>query len=114
MVGTIVRTNLDAAPKCAVHRIGKGEPPDCRSPLPAFAIGDEKGETRDAIEVMGWAANFAQLYSLIEAIDRAPADERVKRLDEFWGTELPNPVPAVGAKVRVTGRYGVTFTKSSG
>ena len=27
---------------------------------------------------------------------------------------LPNPIPSVGAKVRVTGSYAVTFTKATG
>ena len=28
--------------------------------------------------------------------------------------DLPNPVPNIGAKVKVTGTYGVTFTKATG
>jgi hypothetical protein len=27
--------------------------------------------------------------------------------------ELPNPIPNIGAQVKVTGSYGVTFTKST-
>jgi hypothetical protein len=64
---------------------------------------------------MGWASNPAQIFTLIEAIDRAVKGKEgeVKLNDEFWGSELPNPVPNVGAKVKVTGTYGVTFTKAT-
>ncbi len=64
---------------------------------------------------MGRASNFAQIYSMIEAIDQAPRGKEgeAKLTDEFWGQELPNPIPGVGAKVKVTGTYGVTFTKST-
>jgi hypothetical protein len=112
IVGYIVKTNLDTAPKCAVHRTGKGDPPDCRAPIPSFSIGDEKGSAEGAIEVMGWASNFAQVFSMIEAIDRAKG-KPVTLLDEFWGTPLPDPLPSVGAKVKVTGIYGTTFTKAT-
>jgi len=33
--------------------------------------------------------------------------------DDRWGVEVPIPLPAIGAKVRVHGRYGFMFTKSS-
>lgn len=115
IVGYVVKTNFAEAPTCAVHKTGKGDPPDCKSPIPSFAIADEKGEAKDIIEVMGWASNYAQLYNMIEAIDRAPRgkESEVKLTDEFWGGEIPNPIPNVGAKVKVTGTYGVTFTKST-
>ncbi|AUX25751.1 hypothetical protein SOCEGT47_063020 [Sorangium cellulosum] len=116
VAGYIVKTNLGDAPKCAVHKTGKADPPDCNAPVPSFAIADEKGETKDMIEVMGWASNFAQIYSMIEEIDRKPKGKEgeAKVTDEFWGQELPNPIPNVGAKVKITGTYGVTFTKSTG
>ncbi|HSN97323.1 MAG TPA: hypothetical protein VLS89_03460 [Candidatus Nanopelagicales bacterium] len=115
IVGYIVKTNFDEAPACAVHKTGKADPADCKAPVPMFAIADEKGEKKDMIQVMGFASNFAQLFSLIEAIDRAPRGKEgeVQLDDEFWGSKLPNPIPGVGAKVKVTGNYGVTFTKSS-
>jgi hypothetical protein len=31
----------------------------------------------------------------------------------FWGVQLPNPLPAAGAKVVVKGRYGRDFTAST-
>ncbi len=116
IVGYVVKTNYDQAPKCAIHKTGKGDPPDCKSPVPTFSIADDKGETKDMVDVMGWASNYAQMYSMIEAIDKAPKGKEgeVKLQDEFWGADLPNPIPNVGAKVKVTGTYGVTFTKATG
>ncbi|UQA60242.1 hypothetical protein [Polyangium aurulentum] len=115
IVGYVVKTNFESAPACAIHKTGKGDPPDCKAPIPTFSIADEKGETKDVIDVMGWASNFAQVYTLIDAIDRSPKGKEgeAKLADEFWGAELPNPIPNVGAKVKVTGNYGVTFTKAS-
>jgi hypothetical protein len=116
IVGYIVKVNYADAPKCAVHKTGKADPADCKPPIPTFAIADEKGETKDMIDVMGWSSNFAQMFDMIEAIDKAPKgkESEVKKSDEFWGGELPNPLPNVGAKVKVTGTYGVTFTKATG
>ena len=115
VVGYVVKTNYNEVPKCAVHKTGKADPPECKAPVPTFSIADEKGETKDMIDVMGWASNPAQVFTLIEAIDRAVKGKEgeVKLNDEFWGSELPNPVPNVGAKVKVTGTYGVTFTKAT-
>lgn len=116
IVGYVVKTNYADAPKCSIHKTGKGDPPDCKSPVPSFAIADDKSETKEAIEVMGWASNFAQLFTLIEAVDKAPKgkESEVKLKDEFWGGDIPNPIPNVGAKVKVTGTYSVTFTKATG
>jgi len=33
--------------------------------------------------------------------------------DYLWAVDIPFPLPAVGAKVRVTGRYGAMFTRAS-
>lgn len=116
IVGYVVSTNYKDAPACSVHKTGKADSADCKAPVPAFYIADEKGETKDVIEVMGWASNFAQLFSMIEALDKAAKgkESEVKLADEFWGQDLPNPIPNVGAKVKVTGNYGVTFTKATG
>jgi hypothetical protein len=116
IVGYIVKTNYDTAPKCAIHKTGKGDPPDCKSPVPTFSIADDKGETKEAIDVMGWASNFAQVFTLIEGIDKAAKGKEgeVKLQDEFWGVALPNPIPNVGAKVKVSGTYAITFTKATG
>lgn len=112
VVGYIVKTNLDEAPKCAVHPTGKADPPDCVAPVPSFSIADEKGETKEIIEVLGWASNFANLYSVITKIGTGTG-EGVKESDPMYGVEIPAPIPAVGAKVKVTGTYGITFTKST-
>jgi hypothetical protein len=116
IVGYIVRVNYADAPKCAIHKTGKGDPPDCKSPVPTFGIADDKGESKDVIDVMGWASNYAQIYGLIEGLDKAAKGKEgeVKLKDEFWGEDLPNPLPAVGAKVKVSGTYGPTFTRATG
>jgi hypothetical protein len=115
VVGYVVKTNFADAPRCAIHAPGKADSADCTVvPLPTFALGDAKDST-DTIDVMGWAANWAQIHGLLSAIARAPKADRddVKRVDDHWGIEMPNPLPSAGAKVRVTGTYGATFTKSS-
>ena len=116
LVGYIVKTNYATAPACSIHKTGKGDPADCKAPIPTFSIADDKGEANDMIDVMGWASNFAQLFSLIEGIDKAAKGKEgdVKLKDEFWANDIPNPIPNVGAKVKVTGTYGITFTKATG
>lgn len=116
IVGYIVRVNYADAPKCAIHKTGKGDPADCKSPVPTFAIADDKGETKDVIDVMGWSSNFAQIYGMIEGIDKAAKgkEKDVALKDEFWGQDLPNPLPNIGAKVKVTGTYATTFTRATG
>ena len=116
IVGYIVKTNLDQAPKCAIHKTGKGDPADCKSQIPTFSIADDKAETKDMIDVMGWASNYAQVFTMIEGIDKAAKGKEgeVKVADGFWGADLPNPIPNVGAKVKVTGTYGTSFTKATG
>jgi hypothetical protein len=113
--GYVVKTNYADAPACSIHKTGKGDPADCKAPIPTFWIADDLGEKDELVQVMGFASNFAQLFTLISAIDEAPKgdEDKVKLNDEFWGMELPNPVPEVGAKVKLTGAYGVTFTKAT-
>jgi hypothetical protein len=115
IVGYIVKTNYAEAPACAIHKTGKGDPPDCKAPIPTFWIADDMGDKDNAIPVKGFASNFAQLFTMVEGIDKAPKgdEDKVKLQDEFWGMDLPNPVPEEGAKVKVTGTYGVTFTKGT-
>lgn len=129
LVGYIVKTNYQekcpdknntaasesCTPECSIHKTGKADPAECHPPIPTFFIADSKEEKTDMIAVMGWASNPAQIFSLIEGIKRAPKGEedKVKLADEFWGGDLPNPVPAIGAKVKVTGIYGETFTKAT-
>jgi hypothetical protein len=110
--GYIIKNNMTDAPECAVHKGGKADPPDCKAPVPTFWIADSKdAKEADAIMVMGWASNFAQIYDAIEEFDKGK--ENAEHLDTFWGVKTPNPLPAVGAKVTVTGNYGTTFSKAS-
>jgi hypothetical protein len=129
LVGYVVKTNYaqkcadknntankdDCTPECAVHKTGKQDVAECKAPVPTFYISDGKDDTKDVIAVMGWASNFAQMFTLIEGLDKAPKgkEAEVKLADEFWGGELPNPLPNLGAKVKITGIYGETFTKAT-
>ncbi len=129
LIGYIVRTNLVAckddknakkegcAPACAVHKGGKGDPVECVSPVPTFWIADSPEEKTAMIPVMGWSSNFAKIYDAIEEMDKATNLEKQKEVkieDPVWGITLPNPLPAVGARVKVTGTYSTSFTRSSG
>jgi hypothetical protein len=115
ITGYIVDSNIPTAPPCAVHPTGKKDPDDCKDiPIPAFAIADSKDDAKaPRIRVLGWASNFANVFDAFQKYNRLkdPPKELVK--DELWGVEIPFPLPAVGAKVRVTGKYGYTFAKSS-
>ncbi len=129
LVGYIVKSNLaeckddskaieeNCTPKCAVHKGGKEDPADCKAPVPTFFIADAKEAQGDEmIAVMGWASNYAKIYDAIEEYDKAASLEKQKEIkvdDPVWGGTIPNPLPAVGAKVKVTGNYGVTFTKAT-
>ncbi len=116
VTGYIVKTNLSEMPKCAVHAPGIADPVDCRAPLPTFWLGDSPDAPEaDCIPVLGWASNPAQIHEAIRVFDRArrrgkPA-EPVE--DAFWGTALPDPLPARGARVTVTATYGEDFTMAS-
>jgi hypothetical protein len=114
IVGYIVRTNLADAPDCAIHPVGKSDAEGCKSPIPTFWIADTKGDTKgQAIQVLGWARNFAVVYDAVQKYKglKDPPKELVK--DEQWSVDVPFPLPAVGAKVKVTGKYGFSFGRSS-
>ena len=120
IVGYIVDANYASAPKCAQHPTGKKDPDNCPpagSPpieIPSFWIADQKGDTKDQkIRVLGWAKNWATVYDAMQKYKglKDPPKELVK--DDIWNVDVPFPLPAVGAKVKVTGHYGYTFTKSS-
>ncbi len=123
--GYIVEENISDAPGCALHKTGKADPENCpaagQPPLeiPSFYIADEKGAGKDKprIRVLGWAKNWATVYEAFEKYKglkeiKDPAKDLFK--DEVWSIEVPYPLPAVGAKVKVTGKYGFTFSKASG
>lgn len=110
--GYITKSNMQDAPACAVHKAGKADPESCKAPVPAFWIGDTKDAPEaDCIKVMGWASNFAQIFDAIDEFDKGK--ENAEYNDANWGVKVPNPLPAVGAKVTVTGQYGVSFSKAS-
>lgn len=106
--GVIVATNFGDAPACAVHARGIADPDNCSAPVPSFTIADST-DAAARITVMGFASNFAQLRDALvaEGKGNAPVD------DEFWGVRIPRPLPDTGARVRVTGHYGVTFTMAA-
>jgi hypothetical protein len=58
---------------------------------------------------MGWASNYAQIFDAIRAFDA----NRPDYIDELWGVPLPNPLPAAGAKVKLSGVYSTRFSMSS-
>lgn len=110
VTGYIVASNLASAPKCVVHAGGIADPEDCFAPVPAFWLGDTPNAPLDeAVKVMGFASNYAQIYDAIHEFDRGGGPF----VDAFWGQEIPNPLPAVGAKVTVSGSYGTTFSGAS-
>ncbi|HEU5075734.1 MAG TPA: hypothetical protein VFU02_16190, partial [Polyangiaceae bacterium] len=107
--GYVVATNLSSAPACAVHPGGIADPEDCSAPMPAFWLGDRpNAPVGECVKVMGFASNYAQIYDAIQAMDRGE-----QYLDAFWGVEIPNPLPAAGARVAVTGKFGTTFSMAA-
>jgi len=113
LVGMIVDSNIATAPQCAIHKTGKKDPDGCTAPIPSFTLADTKDTKGPQIKVMGWASNFANVFDAMQKYKnlKDPPKELLK--DEVWGVDIPFPLPAVGAKVKVTGTYGVNFAKSS-
>jgi hypothetical protein len=122
--GYIVEENISDAPGCAIHKIGKKDPDDCPAAgqppieIPSFYIADEKGAGKDKprIRVLGWAKNYATVYEAMEKYKnlkeiKDPEKDLLK--DEVWSVAVPYPLPAVGAKVKITGKYGFVFSKAS-
>ena len=60
---------------------------------------------------MGWASIRTNVFEA----DRTQRGGHASSpyVDELWAVPVPYPLPAVGAKVRVTGRYGVSFSRAS-
>ena len=113
--GYIVESNIPAAPKCAIHKTGKKDPDDCLDvPIPSFWIADQKGDTKgQKIRVLGWSKNFASVYEAMEKYKNLKDPPKELYKDEVWSVDVPFPLPSVGAKVKITGKYGYTFSKSS-
>jgi hypothetical protein len=127
LVGYIVKVNWAEAckdemkreqgehcvPKCAIHKAGKEDPAGCDAPIPTFWVADSKDEqdwAKNAIPVMGFASNFAQMYSFIEDLK---TDDKATRLDPWSGVEMPAPLPNLGGKIKVKGKFDFTATVGS-
>jgi hypothetical protein len=121
IVGYIVDSNIPRAPDCAVHKTGKKDPDNCPPPgpageartieVPSFWIADDKGNaTGLKVRVVGWARNFAVIYDAVKAYKDVKAGDQPKKpvTDDMLNVELPFPLPAVGAKVKITGAYNVS------
>ncbi|MBN2197349.1 MAG: hypothetical protein JW751_31390 [Polyangiaceae bacterium] len=63
---------------------------------------------RTASRALGWASNDVKLHAAIQQFAGHPA---AKRGDEYWGRSIP--IPALGAAVAATGRYGMAFARAS-
>ncbi len=116
ITGYIVDSNIPTAPLCAVHPAGKKDPDDCKDiPIPSFAIADAKGADPKTprIRVLGWASNFANVFEADKKYKNLKEAPKELYKDELWAVDVPFPLPANGAKVKVTGKYGYTFAKSS-
>jgi hypothetical protein len=114
IVGYIVQENVTDAPECAVHKSGKADPETCKAEIPSFWIADSKGgDTKTKIRVLGWAKNYASVFEAMEKYKNLKEAPKELYKDEVWSVDLPYPLPAVGAKVKITGKYGYTFSKSS-
>jgi hypothetical protein len=113
IVGVIVDTNLARAPKCAVHKTGRADPPNCVAEIPAFTLADDADAHSPRVRALGWASNFANVYeAFLLYRGHATAPARLYQ-DELWAGDIPFPLPAPGARVRVTGRYGANFMRGS-
>lgn len=118
ITGYVTRTNLDEAPKCAIHPTGKEDPKGCEAPIPTFWLGDTAdADPKNTIKVLGWASNFAQIYDAVKTYRKRRRSRRKKEWeplsDNFWGVALPSPLPGAGAKVTVTGNYSTAFTRAT-
>ena len=117
VTGYVVKTNLDEAPKCAIHPTGKEDPKGCEAPIPTFWLADEaEADPKDSIKVLGWASNYAQLYDAVKEYKKRRRRRRKDAeplSDNFWGVASPDPLPGPGAKVTVTGNYSTAFTRAT-
>lgn len=118
--GYVVKTNYEVAGTCA-HPQGKEDPKDCAAnppPVPTFWIADNKGDsTANAIQVVNWAHNWSAVFDAVEAYaklkDKEVPKEKDQVSDKTTGNPMPFPLPAVGARVKVTGKYGPIATNGS-
>jgi hypothetical protein len=113
ITGYIVDSNVGRAPECAIHKVGKADPDKCTPEVPSFWIADEKGNTKgNKIRVVAWARNYAVICDAMKAYNKLkPGEQPTKPVnDDILNVAEPNPLPAIGAKVKITGAYNVTKT----
>lgn len=113
ITGYIVDSNLGRAPECAIHKTGKADPEKCAPEVPSFWIADDKGNTKGPkIRIVGWARNFAVVCDAMKNYNKLKPGEAPKEptKDDILNVELPNPLPSVGAKVKITGSYNIAKT----
>ena len=113
VTGYIVDSNLGRAPECAIHKTGKADPEKCATEVPSFWLADEKGNTKGLkIRIVGWARNYAVICDAMKAYNKLKPGEQPKEpvSDDILNVQLPNPLPSVGAKVKITGSYNVFKT----
>ena len=124
ITGYIVEENISDAPKCVQHKVGKKDPDDCPAAgqppieIPSFWLADEKnaGKDKPRIRVLGWAKNYATVFEAMEKYrNLKEVKDPAKDLfhDDIWNVDVPYPLPAVGAKVKITGKYGFVFSKAT-
>lgn len=114
LIGYIVDSNIPRAPDCAVHKSGKEDPKGCVAEIPSFWISDSKGDTKGPkIRVIGWARNFAILYDAMQAYDKLKEAPKELVKDDVLNVDIPYPIPATGAKVKITGKYNFSGRNSS-
>ncbi|HEX3346374.1 MAG TPA: hypothetical protein VHS09_17440 [Polyangiaceae bacterium] len=113
VTGYIVDSNIGRAPECAIHKTGKADPDKCAPEVPSFWIADDKGNTKGTkIRVVAWARNFAVICDAMKAYNKLkPGEQPTKPVnDDILNVAEPNPLPAIGAKVKITGAYNVSKT----
>jgi hypothetical protein len=113
ITGYIVDSNVGRAPKCSIHKTGKADPADCNMEVPSFWIADNKGDMKSPkIRVVGWARNYAVICDAMKAYNHLKPGEQPKEPvnDDILNVPLPNPLPSIGAKVKITGAYNVAKT----
>ncbi|HEY1694443.1 MAG TPA: hypothetical protein VGG39_19875 [Polyangiaceae bacterium] len=113
ITGYIVDSNVARAPECAIHKTGKADPEKCATEVPSFWIADDKGNTKGPkIRVVGWARNYAVICDAMKAYNKLKPGEQPKEAvkDDILNVDEPNPLPSVGAKVKITGAYNVAKT----
>jgi hypothetical protein len=113
IVGYVVDSNIPRAPECAIHKTGKADPANCTPEVPSFWVADEKGNAKGLkVRVVGWARNFAVIYDAMKAYQNLRPGEQPKKpvQDDILNVDVPFPLPAIGAKVKITGAYNVAKT----